>query len=127
MRELFRVSTKAAIFNADHTKVLVIHMTRIDDYGLPGGHIDKNEEIEEALRRELAEECGITEVKLTKADFFKHSDGKIILAFTGQLKDKGQLISQQKEQEGKPVWLDRKAFEGLNIEPSYKNLVLENW
>lgn len=102
-------------------------MGRINDYGLPGGHINKDEDIEEALRRELDEECGITELTLKKADFFRHSDGKIILAFTGQLSDHDQLISQQNEDEGKPVWLDRTAFEALDIEPNYKELVLENW
>ncbi len=70
MRELFRVSTKAAIFNADRTKVLVIHMSRVNDYGLPGGHINKNEDIEEELKRELVEECGITYLTLKKAGFF---------------------------------------------------------
>jgi len=127
MRELFRVSTKAAIFNPDRSKVLAIHMDRINDYGLPGGHINKDEAIEEALRRELVEECGITKVELQKAGFFKHSDGKIILVFTGQLEGEEQLISQQKGQEGVPIWLDRKAFEELKIEQGYKDLVLENW
>lgn len=127
MRELFRVSTKAAVFNADRTKVLVIYMSRINDYGLPGGHIDKGEGIEEALRRELAEECGITKLALKRTDFFRHSDGKIILAFTGQLNGQDHLVSQQNEQEGKPLWLDRATFEGLDIEPHYRKLVLENW
>jgi len=49
MKTLFKVSTKAAIFNQDKSKVLVIHMDKINDYGLPGGHIDEGEDIEQAL------------------------------------------------------------------------------
>lgn len=127
MRKLFKVSTKAAVFNRDKTKVLVIHMDMNNDYGLPGGHIDEGEDIEEALRRELAEECGIDEIELAKTDFFLHSNGKLILAFVGQLNDHGELVSQQNEQEGVPRWLTKDKFEALAIEPNYKRLVLDNW
>lgn len=127
MRKLFKVSTKAAVFNRDRTKVLVIHMDKINDYGLPGGHIDENEDIEASLRRELVEECGIKEVELKKADFFLHSNGKLILAFTGRLVGSEQLISRQGELEGVPRWLTKDEFKAIPIEPNYKSFVLNNW
>jgi 8-oxo-dGTP diphosphatase len=127
MRKLFKVSTKVAVFNRDKTKVLVIHMDKNNDYGLPGGHIDEGEDIEVAVRRELAEECGIDEIELAKTDFFLHSNGKLILAFVGQLNDHEELASQQSEQEGIPRWLTKDKFEALAIEPNYKRLVLDNW
>jgi len=127
MRKLFKVSTKAAIFSHDKTKVLVVHMSQVNDYGLPGGHIDEDEAIEQAMRRELAEECGIADINLRQAGFFMHSNGKLILAFVGQLAHAGKLQSQQGEQEGIPTWLTRDEFEVIDIEPNYKALVLENW
>lgn len=124
---MFKVATKAVIFNHDKTEVLVIYMDKIKDYGLPGGHIEENESINDAIKRELAEECGITSIKLKKIDFFMHSNGKIILAFLGQLNNKEKLVSQQNEEEGIPTWLTKDVFEKISIEPNYKNLVLENW
>lgn len=37
MRELHRVSTKALILNKSMDKILLIHITRWSDWGLPGG------------------------------------------------------------------------------------------
>lgn len=127
MRKRFNVSTKAALFNHDKTKVVVIHMDGNDEYGLPGGHVDEDETIEAALRRELAEECGVTDVALNKSDFFMHSNGKIILAFVGRLAGRRELVSQQNEQEGIPRWVTKDEFERLSIEPSYRAFVLSNW
>lgn len=124
---MFKVATKAVIFNHNKTEVLVIYMDNIKDYGLPGGHIEENESINDAIKRELAEECGITSIELKKIDFFTHSNGKIILAFLGQLNNKKKLVSQQNEKEGIPIWLNKDAFEKISIEPNYKKLVLENW
>lgn len=126
MRKLFKVSTKVALFNTED-KVLVIHMDKINDYGLPGGHIDEGEDIETALKRELLEECGIEEVELKKNDFFLHTNGKLILAFTGRLTDMEQPVSQQNELEGIPKWLTKEEFKTISIEPNYKSFVLSNW
>lgn len=126
MRKEFRVVTKAAIFNNDHTKVLVIHMDKNDDYGLPGGHLEEGEDIDGAIRRELFEECGIKDVSLQKVDFFFHSNGKLVLAYTGiSLSD--EIASQQEDLEGVPKWLSREEFEQINIELNYKKLVLNHW
>ena len=72
MREKFRVVTKAAIYNTDRTKVVIISMPNDGAYGLPGGHIESGESIEECMSRELYEECGIEIGDLQKATFFFH-------------------------------------------------------
>jgi len=126
MRQLFKVVTKAAVFNRDMSKVLVIYMDRNNDYGLPGGHIEEGEMIEEAMRRELLEECGVETELLKKTDFFTHSNGKIVLAFVATLKH-DDILSQQNNFEGIPKWLTREEFEKITIEPSYRTLVLDNW
>ncbi len=126
MRKLFKVVTKAAIYNTDESKVLVIHMDRNRDYGLPGGHIDENEDIDIAMQRELYEECGIKVPRLQRTDFFFHSNGKIVLAYVG-VSNSDDIVSKQDNLEGIPKWLSMEEFKSINIEPSYRKLVLDHW
>lgn len=126
MHHLFKVVTKAAIFNQNKSKVLVIHMDQHDGWGLPGGHIEENEDMDDAMRRELLEECGVEPERLDKVGFFYHSNGKIVLAYIGTLKN-DKIASQQDNLEGNPKWLNRDEFETINIEPNYRKLVLDNW
>ncbi len=126
MRKQFRVSTKAAIYNSDRSKILVIHMSRNNDYGLPGGHIEEGESPDEAMRRELYEECGVTSGDLTRKDFFLHSNGKLVLAYVG-IADDDTLSSPQNELEGIPKWVTRSEFEAIPIEQKYRELGLRSW
>lgn len=126
MHHLFKVVTKAAIYNRDKSKILVIHMDRINEWGLPGGHIEENEEMDDAMRRELFEECGFKPEFLKRVGFFFHSNGKIVLAYTCTLKN-DDIISKQDDLEGIPKWLTREEFESITIEPNYRTLVLDNW
>lgn len=126
MHHLFKVVTKAAIYSHDKSKVLVIHMDRVNGWGLPGGHIEENEEMDNVMRRELFEECGVEPKYLKKVDFFYHSNGKIVLAYVGTLKS-DEIISKQDNLEGIPKWLTREDFEKIEIEPNYRKLVLDNW
>lgn len=127
MRKTFRVATKAVIYDSHKTKVLVIHMDQNDEYGLPGGHIEENETIDESIARELYEECGIENIFLRKVDFFTHADGKIVLAYIGIYNKPESIVSKQDNLEGIPVWLSKDEFQSINIESNYKKLVLQNW
>ena len=126
MRRDFRVSTKAAIFNKSRDRVIVIHMDQRNDWGLPGGHIEQGETPDEAIVREIYEECGVKSSDLQPAGFFMHSNGKLILAYTGTTQD-DTLKSTQNNLEGIPKWLSRDEFLEITIEPNYQKLVLENW
>lgn len=126
MHKLFKISTKAAIFDSSHEHVLVIHMDQRNDWGLPGGHIEDNETPDSAISRELTEECGINPNILQHKDFFLHSDGKLILAYIGEVDDLN-LKSQQNEFEGIPKWISLSEFQSIQIEPNYRDFVLENW
>lgn len=66
MRKQFRVSTKAAVFDTSHKKVVVIHMDKINAWGLPSGHIEDGETPDEAITHELSEECGLICTDLQK-------------------------------------------------------------
>ncbi len=126
MHHLFKVVTKAAIYSHDKSKVLVIHMDRINGWGLPGEHIEENEEMDTAMQRELYEECGVQTELLQKDGFFFHSNGKVVLAYTGTLKD-NDIVSKQDNLEGIPKWLTRGEFEKIEIEPNYRKFVVDNW
>jgi len=126
MHKLFHVSTKAAIYNQARSHVIVIHMARANVYGLPGGHIEENESPDEAVSRELLEECGVISDDLRHVDFFVHSEGKIILAYVGTA-NSNNLQSQQDEKEGIPKWISKAEFETIQIEPNYRKFVIDNW
>lgn len=126
MRQTFPVSVKAAIYDTSGERVLVIHMDRRDAYGLPGGHIDEGEALDDAMRRELMEECGIAPDYLSHEDFFIHSEGKIVLAYTGRVRD-DTLASQQNNLEGIPKWLTRSEFIATNVEQCYRDFVIQQW
>ena len=122
----FRVSTKVALFNADRSKVVVIDIGRDGQFGLPGGHIDSGEAPDEAIVREIREECGVGVSKLERADFFVHQDGKIVLAYTG-IADSEEFNSEQDNFEGVPKWLTKAEFELIGIDPGYREFVLKVW
>ncbi len=104
----------------------MIHMDQCNDWGLPGGHIEQGETPDETIVREIYEECGVKSSDLQPAGFFMHSNGKLILAYTGTTQD-DTLKSTQNNLEGIPKWLSRDEFLEITIEPNYQKLVLENW
>jgi 8-oxo-dGTP pyrophosphatase MutT (NUDIX family) len=126
MRTLFKVSTKIALFDKSKEHVLVIYMDWDDDWGLPGGHVDEGETPLETISRELLEECGVVADDIQRKDFFMHSNGKLILAYTGTTSNT-ILKSQQDNLEGMPKWLTRDEFEVVKIESGYRELVLNSW
>ena len=97
-----------------------------DFYSLPGGHIDPNEQPDEAMHRELAEETGVKDYTLSHCDFFLHDDQKIVLAYTGQTTN-NTLESGQGDLEGVPEWIPRERFETLRIPQPYRELCSRIW
>lgn len=55
-----RLATRAIVLrkNGSSNEILMLYTKRYDDYTLPGGGIDKDEEIEAGFIRELQEETG---------------------------------------------------------------------
>lgn len=101
------------MFHLSSNKVLVIHIHG-DKRGLPGGHMQPGELPDEALKRELYEECGVTEYHARHADFFTHHNernGKIILAYVGET-SQNDVAPMQNNLEGTPKWLNREEFFG---------------
>ncbi|GAA4901374.1 NUDIX hydrolase [Ferrimonas pelagia] len=61
--EFLRPSVRAIILRGE--QILLMYTARYDDYSLPGGGVDEGEALEQALRREVAEETGARELVIT--------------------------------------------------------------
>jgi len=55
-----QLSTRAIVLNKEN--ILLLYTQRYDDYSLPGGKLDANEDIVEGLKRELNEETGAVNI-----------------------------------------------------------------
>lgn len=53
---ILRDAVRAIIMNKD--KILMVFLEKTNEYKFPGGGINKNEKIEDALKREILEEAG---------------------------------------------------------------------
>ena len=124
------VSCKAAIYSIDGTLILVNRLFSKDyrpfGYGLPGGHIDKGETPDTAMRRELMEELAITVDGLVHTDFFVHERGKIILGYVGRLSPDTPITPSRPEKEV-GEWLDKTTFETIDIDAGYRTFALAYW
>ncbi len=89
------VSCGGVVVRKDGNRILVALVTepRFAEYILPKGHVESGEDLEQAARREIAEEAGFTELTLVKSlgssgrlDFRKRSWGTMhyFLFTTGQ-------------------------------------------
>ncbi len=122
------VSAKVVLVSADG-KVLVLRKNNgIPD--LPGGKVEPNEDLFEALERELAEEV---QIKANTFDFVaswvKHHavlGDRLILVFVAEIASSADncIVTLSEEH----VWgqfLDREGVEGINdLQPGYANALL---
>lgn len=107
-----RKAARAVVFDKDNN-VALLHASRDDYYKLPGGGIEKGEDILEALNRETKEEigCSIKNIKeLGEIEEYRNVDllHQISYCFIAEVDgEKGEPEFTQSEiEEGfKPVWL----------------------
>lgn len=119
------ISAKIAMYSADLQRVLVMYYPRGDIYGLPGGHIDRGEQADVALARELQEELGVTVENAVHKDFF--FIGRVILGYTAIVPNDFATYPPKPKKEH-AVWRTKDevaAIEALSAE--YKRFILENW
>lgn len=77
------ILTACAIFIQDEKgRVLLQHRTDTDNWGLPGGFMEMGESVEDAARREILEETGLTVGEMTlytvfsgKEFYFQYPNG----------------------------------------------------
>jgi 8-oxo-dGTP pyrophosphatase MutT (NUDIX family) len=97
-RQLYGVTCKVALHDKPRHLILLVEYAN-HDLGLPGGHLELNENPEGALKRELLEELNINyDQPLVRKDFWLSDSGdKIILGFVGTM-DSSKLIKFDKKE-----------------------------
>ena len=94
-RDLFEVRVGAYIFN-DKDEMLFL-LNNDNTWGILGGHMEKGEQIEETLHREIKEE---TNLEIDLVEMFDvttvHSCNSLVLGFACKYKS-GTIILQEEE------------------------------
>lgn len=93
-----RVSTKVVLLNTEGSKALIAEYAW-GGFGLPGGHIDGIEHPDDALRRELYEELGLTSAAYHALEQhgFARFDKRVILLYKGVLHHPEELKCNPRE------------------------------
>jgi len=117
-RTIYREAVRGIIRKG--SKLLMVYSSKDGDYKFPGGGVDEGETYEEALVREIREECGaiVTSIcsefgmvieyakpKEPEYDVFKMASRYYICGVDPVLRD--QILDDYEEKLGfKPVWID---------------------
>lgn len=119
------VSVKIAIFSDNFERVMVMYYPKGDVYGLPGGHIDKGEDADTAMARELMEELGVTVANAKRSDFF--STNRIILGYTAVVPSDFQTYPSNPKKEH-AVWHTKVELRAMDsLSEGYKSFILNQW
>lgn len=88
----------------DKTKILMIKLSYKDGYALPGGGVDPGESFEDALKRELREELGLSNGEIQYlASSYAHKEAYSTVHVVFQVKTSQKEFESSPE--GKPEWM----------------------
>lgn len=119
-----RVSTKIAIYSNDLSLVLVMRYPKRGTTGLPGGHIDKNEKPDDAIKRELKEELSLSLNDMKRVDFFY--ERRVVLAYIATA-PADIVITPTNPKFEYGEWVTKDALENTDMPSDYIRFTLENW
>lgn len=128
-RPLHEVSVKAALYSEDGSKVLAaIYADTPERFltGLPGGHVEADEDPDAAIARELYEELGVEALELERRDFWRHTMGKVLLGYVGRLHS-DQVFALDPAELTRVEWVDVAAIrDGSFPLDNYREFVTAN-
>lgn len=122
------VSTKIALYSSDLTSVLIMHYPVRGLNGLPGGHVERKENPDVAIRRELMEELTLKIDDMKHADFFlrEGNRGPIILAYTATAPT-DVFIKPTRPEFEYAQWVAKDDVKDVAMSTEYIRFALENW
>ncbi|MCL7747955.1 NUDIX hydrolase [Halalkalibacter alkaliphilus] len=105
------ILTACAVFILDEQgRVLLQHRTDTDNWGVPGGFMEMGESVEEAARREILEETGLTVGKMSlytvfsgEEFYFKYPNGDEVYNVIVTFMSKDVSGKLQADHEGKDL------------------------
>lgn len=115
-----RIAARAVILD-DDGKVALMHVAEYDIYKLPGGGIDENESLDDALNREIKEEtgCDIKVDNLIGMVIEKRDEWKLFQVshcFKTMLKSKGkQNLTEEEKETGFSLYWANSVDEAIKL------------
>ena len=124
-----RTNHRVAILLRKDEKILLLHRKKHEReyYILPGGGVESNESIREAVSREAKEELGVNIRILKEFARFKN-EGNIEHYFEGETEEKLRVVGDQNQHnfiEDKPEWIPSNQVLDRKILPDKLRLTLE--
>lgn len=91
-------------------------------YTLPGGHVEKDESIVDAVVREMQEETGLTVLnpRLCGVKHFPIEDGRYIVFLFEADEFEGEIISSE---EGQMHWVNKEELSNVNLVSDFHELI----